>query len=84
MCMGGGGQNPISIQATEIPDWLKDATQKNISMADTIAGMAIRITKTQIQQNDLLQEMNYKQEVLTSLKTCWIHKAIYQPLVKLE
>tara|TARA_B110000285_G_C15108999_1_gene609867 strand:+ start:349 stop:1374 length:1026 start_codon:yes stop_codon:yes gene_type:complete len=36
--MGGGGQNPISVQATEIPDWLKDATQKNITMADTIAG----------------------------------------------
>jgi len=38
MCMGGGGQNPISTQLTTIPDWLKDATQKNISMADTIAG----------------------------------------------
>ena len=38
MCMGGGGQNPISVQATEIPDWLKDATQKNITMADAIAG----------------------------------------------
>ena len=38
MCMGGGGQNPIQVQATEIPDWLKDATQKNITMADTIAG----------------------------------------------
>ena len=37
MCMGGGGQNPISVQATEIPDWLKDATQKNITMADAIA-----------------------------------------------
>lgn len=38
MCMGGGGQNPISTSVTEIPDWLKDATQKNITMADTIAG----------------------------------------------
>ena len=39
MCMGGGGQNPIQTQVSEIPDWLKDATQKNITMADSIAGM---------------------------------------------
>lgn len=40
MCMGGGGQNPIQVQATEIPDWLRDATKKNITMADTIAASA--------------------------------------------
>ena len=38
--MGGGGQNPIQTQVSEIPDWLKDATQKNITMADTIAGQS--------------------------------------------
>lgn len=37
MCMGGGGQNPIQVQATEIPNWLRDATKKNITMADSIA-----------------------------------------------
>ena len=39
MCMGGGGQSPIQAQVTNIPDWLTDATKKNITMADTIAGM---------------------------------------------